>query len=564
MFSLPSVEHCMDWYGEHYYASFTSNTKMLFEEGRHELRKTLIMDNCHNFIVTGSGSVGRSGDGLPQPTSKIYRKEEANNGLIFSNSSNIRIQNLELKLCSGQYYNSEWSSVSASLIFDSVQKLSLEQVVIGSTKGHTLFMKDVFDSIYVVDSAFLNSSKLKHPDFSQSGNARFNFSTIHSFTSLVLNSSWFMYGETSVHHKLPGGLIVDIASPNTLINVTAKGNTGGLGGNIAIFLVIFNANSSNVVINNSHIMDGHAFKGGGLAFWSEQNQKYTGLDFNAEKDHNILTICNTYFHNNSATHSGGALYMAHFSYDTTISHLKHVTITNSTFIENSGTGTTVDIVQHSLQPMTPFFNTSLVSCNFTNNRLKNGDGTVLIINSDKVSLINCTLTGNNSTAISLNNAYLDLYSNTLFENNTAKLGGAMKINEGSLIFVHNNTKVSFVNNRAEEKGGAIYVKTSCKDSSKSTVICFLQPAVPPPYDMPINEFTKWMTLEFINNSAKVSGDALYGGDFDRCSTTLSYALNNSHHHKRYSHCNDIFKGIFDMKQQYGSSSISSDPHEVCF
>ena len=146
--------------------------------------------------------------------------------------------------------------------------------------------------------------------------------------------------------------------------------------------------------------------------------------------------------------------------------------------------------------MTPFFNTSLVSCNFTNNRLKNGDGTVLIINSDKVSLINCTLTGNNSTAISLNNAYLDLYGNILFENNTVKLGGAMKINEGSLIFVHNNTKVSFVNNRAEEKGGAIYVKTSCKDSSKSTVICFLQPAIPPPYDMPINEFTKWMMRKF--------------------------------------------------------------------
>ena len=131
-------------------------------------------------------------------------------------------------------------------------------------------MKDMFDSIYVVDSAFLNSSK--HPDFSQSGNARLNFTVAqYSLISLVLimSSFWFMYEETSVHHKLPGGLIVDIASPNihvTLINITAKGNTGGLGGNIAIFLVIFNANSSNVVINNSRIMDGYAFKGSGLAF----------------------------------------------------------------------------------------------------------------------------------------------------------------------------------------------------------------------------------------------------------------------------------------------------------
>ena len=132
----------------------------------------------------------------------------------------------------------------------------------------------------------------------------------------------------------------------------------------------------------------------------------------------------------------------------------------------------MDIVQHSLQPMTPFLNTSLISCNFTNNRLKHDDGSVLTINSDKVSLINCTFTSNNSTAISLNNTYLDLYGNTLFQSNTAKLGGAMKINEASLIFVHNDTKVSFINNRAEKRGGATYVKTSYKVSSKSTVIAF--------------------------------------------------------------------------------------------
>ena len=557
----------LDWYSAHFNASFMSNTKMLFEEGGHELKNTIVIDNCHNFIMTGSGGSGRSDDGLPQPTSKIYCKG-SNTGLIILNSNNINIKNLELTLCSGQHNHSEWYHISASLIFDSVQNVSLEQVVIGSTKGHALFTKDVYDSVYVVDSAFLNSSK--HPDFRQSGNARFNFTAQHSFiTSLVLNSSWFMYGETSIHQWLPGGLIINIACPNihvTLVNVTAKGNTGGLGGNIAIFLVLFNANSSNIVINNSRIMDGYALKGGGLAFRSRQNQEYTEYcNPGKNQSDNILMVSNT-FYNNSATKSGGAMYMAHLNYDTIVSHLKHVTIMNCTFMEGSGTGSSVDIVQHSLQPMLPFLNTSLVLCNFTNNRLTNNDVAVVVIISDKVSLINCTFTGNNSTAIALNSAYLNLYGNILFENNTARLGGAMKINEASLVFIHNGTHVSFINNRAEERGGAIYVKTYCKDSFKSTVVCFLQPALPPLYDiMPISEFTKWMTLEFINNSAKVSGDALYGGDFDRCSTTLAYRLNNFYHHKpRYSHCKAIFKGIFDMKLQYGSSNISSDPRKVCF
>ena len=63
---------------------------------------------------------------------------------------------------------------------------------------------------------------------------------------------------------------------------------------------------------------------------------------------------------------------------------------------------------------------------------------------------------------------------------------------------------------------------------------------------------------------KISGDALYGGDFDRCFPTLPYSLNGSHHHKHYSHYKKIFKGIFDVKQQQKSSKISSDPRKVCF
>ena len=377
-----------------------------------------------------------------------------------------------------------------------------------------------------------------------------------------------MYGETLLEQSA-AGLVIEIFCPNiyvTLNNVTAKGNNGGLGGNIAIFLIISKANSSSTVINNSRIIDGHALKGGGLVFISRQSHmhdtmKYPTIIENHSFDLGILTICDTIFHNNSAIISGGAMYMAHHSYDTTISYLKHITITNCIFAENGGKGSSIDILQVSLQPMTPFLNTSLVMCNFTNNQLVSDDGAILKIFSDKVSIINCTFANNNSTAISLSSAYLNLYGNILFENNTARLGGAMKINEASLIFVYDGTHVRFVNNRAEEKGGAIYAKTSCVDSSVSTAVCFLQPA--PPYDMPvISEFTRWMKLEFVNNSAKVSGDALYGGDFDRCSTTLPYYLNKTYH--RYSYFVEIFKRVFHMKQQYRPSAISSDSRKVCF
>ena len=558
-----------DWYVEHIDISFIPNATMLFEEGAYQLKTIIMVDNCHDFTMSGNGSAGHSNDGLPRPTSKIYCDKESTAGLFFSNSSNIKINNLELKFCSGHYYQSGWYFISASLIFDSVQKVSLNQVFVSDVKGYGLYAKDIFDSVHVVDSAFLNSSK--HKNFSHNGNARFNLSAQYSFTSLVLDSSWFMHGVTAqyIDYTAAGGLTIAINSPNTyvtIVNVTTRGNTGGLGGNIAIFLIIFNANSSSIVIKSTYIADGSALKGGGLAFWSKQSRlsrEYTEY-YNFENDYgdHILTICNTSFHNNTAIHSSGAMYMAHYN-DDAVSHLKQVTITDCTFTKNRGIKSSVDIVQHSLQPMTPFLNTSLVKCNFTSNRLKNGDGAVIMVYSDRVSLINCTFIDSASTAISLSNAYLHLHGNILFKNNKAKVGGAMKVNEASLIFIHSHTHVQFINNRAEKKGGAIYVKTSCKDTSESTLFCFLQPA--PPHNMPVvSKFTKLMTLEFINNSAKVSGDALYGGDFDQCSTTLPYFLNESQHHQNYSYSLEIFDGIFDMEQQHGSSNISSDPRKACF
>ena len=80
----------------------------------------------------------------------------------------------------------------------------------------------------------------------------------------------------------------------------------------------------------------------------------------------------------------------------------------------------------------------------------------------------------------------------------------------------------------------------------------------------ISEFIKLMMLEFVSNSAKVSGDALYGGDFDQCYTTLSYYVNETWARKDYHYSVDIFNELFSMEKQQGLSAISSDPRKVCF
>ena len=128
-------------------------------------------------------------------------------------------------------------------------------------------------------------------------------------------------------------------------------------------------------------MDGYAFKGGGLAFLLKQSLVY--IKYNTFEKHSfahrILTICDTVFYNNFALNSSGAMYMAHYGHDNRICHLKHIDICNCTFTKNRGMGSSVDILQHCLQPMTPFLNTTLVMCSFKDNTIFNEDGAILKI-----------------------------------------------------------------------------------------------------------------------------------------------------------------------------------------
>ena len=131
--------------------------------------------------------------------------------------------------------------------------------------------------------------------------------------------------------------------------------------------------------------------------------------------------------------------------------------------------------------------------------------------------------------------------------------------EASLVYVHIGAHVCLIENSAQ-KGGAIYVQQPCMDISTS---CFIQPSVL--QDMPVVEFTKLMKFEFINNSAEIAGDALYGGDLDICSTAVPYYFrNSSEEYNHYWYSGKIFAEIFDVRNQVGPSQISSDPRRVCF
>ena len=557
----------LDWYCENVSRWIKKDTTLLFQKGVHLLDGVLMIKDSKNLIISGEGNISSNTNNLPESTTIINCAP--NSGVHFFQSDGVNMSNLHFESCGALFHFGRKKHVhtSAALAFLSVQDVHINQIIVNNSKGYGLFTFNM--NGFLQNSAFLYAKM--HPNSSGSGNAKISFQG-HLQTNLQLISSWFMYGENShpsLRETAAGGLNIFINSSIpvhiNIFNVTAQGNSG-TNGNLALYMINYQTigSGSSIVINNSCIMGGRGKKGGGIRFWSHINISHkSGMSFTLAT-HPILTIVDSVFHNNSVTSTGGALYIAFYNSGTSQNYdgiLRQVTIKNSNFLENGGNGAALEIIQHSLSHLrsTPLFYTLIENCTFEDNyEPPNVDGPIIDFIRVEVSISMSTFVGSNTTVMTLRNTILNLYNHILFANNSGVIGGALKLCDASLIFSHNGTDVEFIGNRAR-KGGAIYIQQACMDTSP---LCFFQPSFPK--NTPITEFRPLMTFTFANNSAYIAGDAIYGGDLDRCSTIVPFKQNESQEIQSYLLFPHILDKVFDMKKQEGPSWISSNPQQVCF
>ena len=165
------------------------------------------------------------------------------------------------------------------------------------------------------------------------------------------------------------------------------------------------------------------------------------------------------------------------------------------------------LADHSSPPL----NVTFEACQFTNNSVLNDKKAVLNIITSHIMMSNCVFANSKGSAISLWESTLNIYNVNRFEDNYAMYGGALKICKGSFVFLHNNSNMQFINNSAIMMGGAIFVQQTCLDTS---LPCVFQPYMPE--NTTIDELGKFLTLDFVDNSAGITGDAIYGGVFNGC------------------------------------------------
>ena len=163
---------------------------------------------------------------------------------------------------------------------------------------------------------------------------------------------------------------------------------------------------------------------------------------------------------------------------------------------------------------------------------------MLLINVQYVFFDQIEISNHNTTGLMSVNSKLTFDKNSMFVNNLGIYGGGIALHESSQLFLKENANISFVNNHASKSGGGIFVARVFE-----VVIATDCPFKVIPFNYS-DEYTP--VLYFVNNTAGISGDVLYGNKIKDCL------------------CKLYFDNLFNYTQQTGLSLVSSDPVQVCF
>ena len=184
-----------------------------------------------------------------------------------------------------------------------------------------------------------------------------------------------------------------------------------------------------------------------------------------------------------------------------------IQLTGCTFKENFALDHVValDIIanQDTHYPVT----IELYDCTFDNNF---GGENIVYVNvpsgasTGSMILDNSTFSNNKGNALYLTISELRYEGNVLFVNNSASSGVAVYMEEVASVLFDDNAIVQFINNSADQKGGAMYINLVNLNTHINR------------YCNVFNSISNAFTVSFTNNSADIAGNAIYYNVPKRC------------------------------------------------
>ena len=517
----------------------TSNTVLTFLEGTHilELDEPIVVSGVSNLTLQGLGEMEDGFHWTVRQSNVFITCEGSKSGIFITDFFNITISKLTIIECGVQIkgdlleyvesnysverYNWEYAvgNVSShSLLLLNGSNVIINELSIQNGTGYGLTSVNVYDISMNMSYFSRNNIKcLIHPTTEEcrGGNVRIVYlastqcphEVAHTSVVSITNSSFSFSVSSSIDISVGrgGGLALIPAHYNCsqyefqLKNIQAYSNKGSLAGNIAfcclpVSLTITNLNST---------YDSQ------LAFYEKSAGLYiVVIDELPNGMFSKLSIDNSRFMNGFVFFSGGGLTLITY----TAKAWQNITIASCTFSHNDDMGIWIEN-QDYISNNALIIN--MIDINvFYNDKLAAPEGSlvgaIVLINTE-CHVSDLHVINNLCTGMTLYNTFIHFSGYNLFQNNSFSNGGGMALFGISRLILYPTTNISFIDNHADQYGGAIYVPIVINiNFVLYNNPCFFQ-VRNPSISTPPN-----ITIYSMNNTAGITGTFLSGGQLEQC------------------------------------------------
>ena len=487
----------------------------------------------------------------------------------------------------------ETLSVSAALYFAFCMNVTLSHVHVSHSVTSGVVMYNT-KSLLVEDSHFVNNSVTNDPEKLSNGGFYVEFcycdpGVVHD-NCIPHNNTGAIYVFRSSHFFKNNALYLNTNDKlNRTYYIPYKTDyfSFGRGGGLSIVLK-GNASDNSIIVDDCVLSENRALWGGGVFVEFEDNSNNNRIMFNntdfmlnyvvndsptngtggggarvdflyfnesLDNSHNnSVTFDGCTFFGNSANHGGG------LSLLTTPENLKSptntLTLRRCEFTKNDASiGAAMDLsTWHSLKTGLPAA-VVIQDCNFTSNGLNNTDGTVYVDCVPPVFHGNVTFQNNSAAGLSVFGTGVTFYDDcqAQFLYNQGWTGGAISLLGNAYVSVSPGVNLTFLNNSAFVKGGAIYALLTSRRDILSSRNCFLQ------YKTDTLHPNDWdVNFVFINNTAPI-GHSIYTTSLLPCVWGASYG-NIDYNLERVLNWTNVFSYTPDNYLQISSGIASLLPN----
>ena len=439
---------------------------------------------------------------------------ESGAGLVFVNSKNVSIMFSHFHKCN---FSNSIPPMLGSLNFINTSNIQLVSNTLANAESTGLIIYNCSGLINIYDLWITNNNAYRV----NGGGAFIDFphNNLPDLIKVNISSSLFFHNKIHCLDRKTtcrgGGLYVNINTSNVLLYINASfvNNTAYWGSGIFLHFLT-SANNNSVTINHTYFMyqqykqDNYLQTNGGGAM----------ILFGEKSSGNVVKITSCRFFNNIASYGGG------LSIGTEAVLLQsEVIIFNSTFSSNTGQiGSAIyvsSMIESTCIQKSETSSVVIKNCTFQQNFVPyNRPKKALVIDWGTVYTSRLPLRffginffdNNTGTGLVVSDTSVQftLDSAVTFVNNTGHSGGAIaSLNSGSII-ISQGVELIFVNNSADNKGGAIYVS--------SYGHCFVN----------IKKNTQYYAVRFYSNTARGEKNSLYVDSISQCTDSMSNSMNS--------------------------------------